>query len=145
MARRLIIDTGVLVAAERGLVSLDDVVTDDDDPALAAVTVAELLVGVELADDAHRVARQTFVDDLLAVVPVEDYTMDVARAHARLLADARRTGRTRGAYDLLVAATAIATARVLVTTDASAGLGDLPGVDVVLAAIPRRRQARRKT
>ena len=140
MARRLIIDTGVLVAAERGLVSLDAVVADDDDPAIAAVTVAELLVGVELADAAHRQSRQAFVDDLLAVVPVEDYTTNVARVHARLLADARRSGRTRGAYDLLVAATAIATARVVVTMDTSAGLGDLPGVSVVIAAIPRSRQ-----
>ena len=139
MARRLIIDTGVLVAAERGLVSLDAVVADDDDPAIAAVTVAELLVGVELADAAHRQSRQAFVDDLLAVVPVEDYTTNVARVHARLLADARRSGRTRGAYDLLVAATAIATARVVVTMDTSAGLGDLPGVSVVIAAIPRNR------
>jgi tRNA(fMet)-specific endonuclease VapC len=32
---------------------------DDDDPAIAAITAAELLQGVERADGVHRVARQS--------------------------------------------------------------------------------------
>lgn len=93
---RVILDTGVLIAVERGKVSLDDVLADDDDPVVAAITAAELLQGVELADDGNRLARQSFVDSVLATVPVEEYTVDVARFHARLLAHVRRTGRPRG-------------------------------------------------
>jgi predicted nucleic acid-binding protein len=37
-------------------------------------------------------------------------------------------GKIRSAYDMLVAATAAATNRVLLTTDASAGFGELAGV-----------------
>ncbi len=128
MARRLILDTGVLIAAERGKASVDAVIGDADDVAVAAITVAELLVGVELADEARRPGRQAFVDEVLALIPVEEYTVDVARVHARLMAHVRRSGKTRGAYDLLIAATAAATARIVITMDSSASFDDLPGV-----------------
>ncbi|MFC4530081.1 PIN domain-containing protein [Sphaerisporangium dianthi] len=128
MARRLILDTGVLIAAERGRVSVDTVIGDADDVAIAAITVAELLVGVEMADTARRPNRQAFVDDVLALIPVEEYSTDVARVHARLMAHVRRVGKTRGAYDLLIAATAAATARTVITMDSSAAFDDLPGV-----------------
>ncbi|GGQ23805.1 PIN domain-containing protein [Streptosporangium pseudovulgare] len=128
MARRLILDTGVLIAAERGKAPVETVIGDADDVAIAAITVAELLVGVELADATRRPARQAFVEELLALIPVEEYTTDVARAHARLMAHVRREGKTRGAYDLLIAATAAATARTVITMDSSAAFDDLPGV-----------------
>jgi tRNA(fMet)-specific endonuclease VapC len=128
VARRLILDSGALIAAERGKASVDKVIGDADDVAIAAITVAELLVGVELADDARRPDRQAFVDEVLALIPVEEYTTDVARVHARLLAYVRREGKTRGAYDLLIAATAATTARTIVTMDSSAAFDDLPGV-----------------
>ncbi|MFF0864549.1 PIN domain-containing protein [Nonomuraea sp. NPDC003560] len=132
MARRLILDTGVLIAAERGRTAIDAVVGDTDDVAIAAITVAELLVGVELADDTRRPHRQAFVDEALALIPVEEYTTDVARVHGRLMAHVRREGKKRGAYDLLIAATAAATARVVVTMDASAAFDELPGVRAVV-------------
>lgn len=128
MARRLILDTGVLIAAERGKAEVGSVIGDTDDVAVAAITIAELLVGVELADPVRRPARQAFVDQVLALIPVEEYTTDVARVHARLMAHVRREGKTRGAYDLLIAATAAATARTVVTMDSSAAFDDLPGV-----------------
>ncbi|WP_169981572.1 PIN domain-containing protein [Microbispora sp. H10836] len=128
MARRLILDTGVLIAAERGRAEVDSVIGDADDVAVAAITIAELLVGVELADPVRRPARQAFVDQVLALIPVEEYTTDIARVHARLMAHVRREGKTRGAYDLLIAATAAATARTVVTMDSSAPFDDLPGV-----------------
>lgn len=128
---RVILDTGVLIAAERGRYDLAKLRAADDDMSIAAVTAAELMQGVELAGDeltARR--RQGFVDTVLALVPVDDYTLDVARIHARLLADTRRTGRPRGAHDLIIAATAIATGRAVLTTDVNARFGELPGVSV---------------
>jgi tRNA(fMet)-specific endonuclease VapC len=132
VARRLILDTGILVRAERGRARLDRALRDDDDVAIAAITAAELLVGVELADARRRPDRAAYVDDVLATVPVEDYTLDVAAAHARLLAHARRTGRPRGAHDLIIAATAAATRRTVLTSDGSAAFADLPGVDALV-------------
>jgi tRNA(fMet)-specific endonuclease VapC len=131
VARRLILDTGVLVRAERGRARLERALQDDDDVVIAAVTVAEMLVGVELANPKHRADREAFLADVLATVPVEDYTLDVATVHARLLAHVRRIGRPRGSHDLIIAATAAATGRTVLTADASAAFGDLPGVDAL--------------
>jgi hypothetical protein len=39
MGRRLILDTGVLAAAERGRVAIRDIVDADDDTALSVVTL----------------------------------------------------------------------------------------------------------
>jgi tRNA(fMet)-specific endonuclease VapC len=119
----------VLVSVERRRARLSSLVEEDDDVAVAAVTAAELLVGIELADGAHRSRRRAFVDAVLEVLPVEGYDLDVARSHARLMAHVRRAGRPRGAHDLLVAATAVARAREVVTTDRD-GFAGLPGVEL---------------
>ena len=108
---------------------LDELIGDDDDVALSAVTAAELLVGDELADRRRRRSRKRFVDDLLATIPVEDYDLGVARAHARLLAHTRRSGRLRGAHDLIIAATALASNRIVVTADET-GFDELPDLIV---------------
>jgi tRNA(fMet)-specific endonuclease VapC len=119
----------VLIAAERASASVDRVVADDDDVAMAAVTVAELLVGVRLADRKHQPARRRYVDSLIDAIPIEPYDLEVARAHAALLAHVHEEGRPRGSHDLLIAATARRSGRVVVTADAR-GFADLPQVDV---------------
>jgi tRNA(fMet)-specific endonuclease VapC len=124
---RLIVDTTVLIAAERDRRTLD--VADEDDVAIAAVTAAELLVGVQLADSRRRARRAAFVDAVLAEIPIEPYDLDTARAHAALLAHTRRSGRSRGPHDLLIAATAITSGRTVITADA-AGFADLPGLQL---------------
>jgi tRNA(fMet)-specific endonuclease VapC len=129
---RLIVDTGVLVSLERNAVPSADVLPDDADVAIAAITASELMVGVELADVARRAARETTVQAILATVDILPFNLGVARHHAALLAHVRRTGRPRGAHDLQIAATARATGRLLLTTDQTA-FDDLPGVMYRLA------------
>ncbi len=126
---RLILDTTVFVDAERRGRQLNRLIADEDDVAIAAVTAAELLVGVELADDARRATRSAFVRSVLETVPIEDYDVQVARVHATLLAHVRRTGKPRGAHDLIIAATAAARDRIVVSSDTTA-FADLPGVPV---------------
>lgn len=60
-AARLILDTTVLVDAERGGGSLGEVIDDGDDVAVAAITVAELKVGVQMAKGRRREKRARFV------------------------------------------------------------------------------------
>jgi tRNA(fMet)-specific endonuclease VapC len=141
---RLILDSTVLVAAERRGDRLAALLADDDDVSIAALTAAELLVGVELAGARQREARRAFVDDILSVLPVETYDLEVARAHAALLAHTRRSGRPRGSHDLIIAATAVARRRDVVSGDA-AGFEGLPGVRLVAvrAGGPARRGGRR--
>jgi tRNA(fMet)-specific endonuclease VapC len=127
VARRVILDTGVLIAIERGKLDVDAVLGADD-AAIATITAMELLVGVERADGAHRQARAVHVEALLSSLPIEAYNLAVARLHARLAVEAMSKGRPRSAYDMMIAATAAATNRILLTTDASAGFDQLTGV-----------------
>lgn len=126
---RLLLDTTFLVDADRSKTSLDDLIADDDEVAIAAITLAEMLVGVLLADEAHRADRKQFVDEVGESIPIVEYDASVAAAHAELLVVVRRQGRPRGAHDLIIAATANATQREVVTADTSA-YEDLPGVNV---------------
>jgi tRNA(fMet)-specific endonuclease VapC len=127
MARRVILDTGVFIAIERGRLDVDTVLGADD-AAIATITAMELLVGVERANDAHKQARAVHVEALLSSLPIEAYNLGVARVHARLAVEAMSKGRPRSAYDMMIAATAAATNRILLTTDANAGFDRLTGV-----------------
>ena len=123
------LDTTFLIDAERAGDELDEIIADDDDVAIAAITVAELLVGVESAHGKKRAERQTFVDDIVATLEVLPYDLDVSAAHALLLVAVRRQGLPRGAHDLIIAATARASGRTVVTVDATA-FENLPDVSV---------------
>lgn len=126
MARRLILDTNLLIDYERG--AIDAAALDDADLAIAALTVAEYRTGIELADTAQHEARARALAAIVENVEVLDYTQATAAHHARLIAQARRSGRPRGAHDLILAAHAAQSRRVLLSRDAAERFGDLPGV-----------------
>lgn len=121
----------MLVDAERqGATALEALIDDADDVAIAALSAAELMVGVELAQGKRqRAAREEFVAAVLKTVSIEDYDLDVARAHSALLAHTRRNGTPRGAHDLIIAATARARRREILSADVD-GFADLPEVVV---------------
>jgi len=125
----LLLDTTFLIDADRSGDVLDAAIGDDDDVAIAAVTVAELRVGVLLTTGKSRSARRVFLDDVLRAITVVDYDRAVAEAHAELLVYVRRQGRPRGAHDLIIAATAKATGRIVLSADDPA-FADLPGIQV---------------
>jgi tRNA(fMet)-specific endonuclease VapC len=135
MARRIILDTGTLIAIERGKLDVDAVLGLDD-AAISSVTAMELLVGVERADEAHKQARSVRIEAVLASLPIEDYSLAVARIHARLAVQAMSAGKPRSAYDLMIAATAAATSRILLTTDAKAEFNQLAGVRAEVIPTP---------
>lgn len=124
---RLILDTSVLIAIERGRLDTAEVIDSKDDIAISAVTAAELLMGVELASKGHQRQRLRAVEATLEQLAIEPYDLECARAHAKLLTYTRQAGAARGAYDLLIAATALARSRTVVTADLR-GFQDLPGL-----------------
>lgn len=130
MGRRLILDTNVIIAYERG--RLDRTTLDEDELAIAAVTVAEYRVGIELADTAAREAdRARALAAIMSTVEVLQYTEATADHHARLLAHVRGAGSPRGAHDLTMAAHAAETGRTLCSFDAKARFDGLPSVFAV--------------
>lgn len=126
----LLLDTTFFIDAERGTTDLDGLIDDDDDVAIAAITLAELIVDVELAAAQQRSRRQSYVDEIAASIPILPYDESVALRHANLLAAVRRAGRPRGAHDLIIAATAVAAGRAIVSADRRAFDG-LPGVNAI--------------
>jgi tRNA(fMet)-specific endonuclease VapC len=126
----LLLDTTFLIDAERGAADLDGLIGDDDDVAIAAITLAELTVGVELAAARHRSQRRSYVDEIAVSLPILPYDQSVAVQHASLLVAVRKAGRPRGAHDLIIAATAAAAGRTVVSADRRAFDG-LPGVTAI--------------
>ena len=104
-------------------------IDDSDDVAVAAITVAELKVGVQLAKGRRRDKRERFVAAVLDAVSIDPYDLEVAEAHAALLAHVRRAGTPRGAHDLIIAATARARERQVVSSDQT-GFVELPEVSI---------------
>lgn len=123
----LLLDTTFLIDAERSKRSLDRVISDEDDVAIAAITVAELLVGVQLAATRFRQTRADYVQAIVDAIPIITYDSAVAQHHADLLVSVRKMGRRRGAHDLIIAATGRAMSRTIISADRSA-FADLPGV-----------------
>ena len=119
----------MLIEAERNALDLDALIADDDEPAVAAITIAELGVGVEIATGQRRQARRDFLDDIVRALPILGYDLDVARIHSGLLVAVRKSGQPRGAHDLIIAATAKSSGRTVVTADIG-GFEGLPGVKV---------------
>ena len=126
---RLLFDTTFLIDAERGGVDVEDVMDDADDVAIAAVTIAELRAGALLASSRRKSRRMAFVDDIVATIPVINYDPEVAEIHAELLVEVRAQGEPRGAHDLIIAATARASDRTILSADRTA-FRNLPGVSV---------------
>ena len=134
MSRPVILDTSILIAYGRGQLKLTKVIGDDD-PAVAAITAMELLVGVERSTGKQRDIRALQTEDVCATFPIEAYTLKVARMHALLHRHVGRIGLPRGSFDLITAATAGATGRTLLTLDAKAGFGKQPGVKAELVKV----------
>ena len=90
----LILDSSVLVAFERRRFDLERLLGDWSPPAIAAVTAAELLIGVERADTPQRRARrESFVQNICARVPVIPFDLPQARLFAIHFADLARRGQ----------------------------------------------------
>jgi tRNA(fMet)-specific endonuclease VapC len=114
----LILDSSVLISAERETFDLPALLASakDDAVAIAAVTASELLHGVERArDSAARSRRSQTIEGLLADFVTIPFGLHEARIHARIWATLAAKGRMIGAHDLLVAATAISVGSDLVT------------------------------
>jgi len=131
MGRRLSLDTGILIGLERGKLE-PSILTSDDDICLSIVVLAEYMTGLELAQPQYRPRMQRFLDSLLDVVTVLPYDEEILDVHVNLLAWTHRHGCPCGQLDLIIAATAIATGRVLLTQDTKARFDELPGLIVEL-------------
>ena len=128
-----LVDTSVLIAAQRGELDLRRAIRTDGDDAVAIATISAsaLLHGPHRMTNAvarARVERQ--VEHLLAQVTTIDFDLEIARLHARLGADLAAKGTAVGAHDLIIAATALALDYRVATRDRRS-FPKISGLDVV--------------
>jgi tRNA(fMet)-specific endonuclease VapC len=77
-------------------------------PVIAAVTAAELLIGVQRADTLQRRSRrEMFVQSIMARVPIIPFDLPQAQLFAIHFSDLARRGQLIGDRDLQIAATAL--------------------------------------
>ncbi len=124
---RALLDTSFFVATESGrpLGEMQGVTETE----VSVVTLAELTVGVLVADDddrSARVATLSAVESTWDPLPID---AEVARQFARIVASLRAGGRRVPILDALVAATAIVEQIPVVTQDND--YEAIPGVEVI--------------
>lgn len=105
----IILDADVVIAGEKGQFDLQRWLAShaSEQFEIAAITVAELWHGVERATGTRRLRRQRYLNAILSILPVIPYTEQTAYEHARIWAEAEEQGKMIGAYDLILAATAL--------------------------------------
>src|SRR5947208_10339958 len=104
----MILDSSILVAFERRRFDLERLLADHSPPAIAAVTAAELLIGVHRADTPERRARrEEFVENIFARLPIIPFDLAQARLYALHFAGLAARGETIGDRDLQIAVTAL--------------------------------------
>ena len=120
----LILDSSVAIAAERRgdtvQVFLQRVIdtTGNQEAALSAVGVVELVHGIHRADTAERRARrEAFVEDLLSAVAIYPLTTEVAKLAGKLDAEQQRRGIVIPIADLLIGATAVSLGYSILTVN----------------------------
>jgi predicted nucleic acid-binding protein len=110
----LILDTNVLISAERRRHSVRDVFAQiqaahgETEVGLAAVSLAELAHGLERTKtDQQRQRRQAFLDDLMADIPVHPLTAEIAWRAGTISGQQAARGILIPFEDLLIGATAL--------------------------------------
>jgi predicted nucleic acid-binding protein len=126
----LIVDTSVLVAAERAATAFD--LPLDEPVGLSTVVLMEYWKGVERADSALRRRRRVeFFEQATATFAVLPVTATTATTAARVWSDLTRAGTMIGAVDLLIAAAALEREWSLLTLDVR-HFDRVPGLRVIV-------------
>jgi len=112
---RALLDTSFFVAAESGRPLGDIPGVEETD--ISVVTLAELTLGVLLANNDQRAVRLGTLSAVESTWDPLPVGAEVARTFARIVADLRVRGRRVPVLDALIAATAVAEGLPVVTQD----------------------------
>lgn len=104
-----LIDSSILIAAERGALDLASQLETrlDEQFAIASITVSEVLHGVHRLRGVRQARARAQVDRWLGQLPAVAFDRSIAETHAVLAVDLAGRGETMGAHDLQIAATAV--------------------------------------
>jgi tRNA(fMet)-specific endonuclease VapC len=128
-----LVDTSVLIAAQRAEVDLGTLLAKlgDHKVATATICVSELLHGPHrLTNAVARARAERSVEVILTGLSIVSFDLEIAKLHARLSADLADAGKQVGAHDLIIAATALSLDYRVATRDRRS-FPRIPGLDVV--------------
>jgi len=131
----LVLDSSVIVAAERKRQTVEDLLTSvaqafgEVEIAISAATLAEFVCGVARATQIKE-ARRAFIDELKRHVPVHPVTDITAEIAGQLSGEQAAKGITIPADDLLIGASAIEQGYAVATLNAR-HFQQIPGLQVI--------------
>jgi tRNA(fMet)-specific endonuclease VapC len=128
----LILDSSLLIAGEKEKFDLIGFLSTRDEPVvLAAITASELLHGCHRASSVQQKDnRMRYVEWALSVFEIVPFGLEEARHHAWIWSQLASQGRLIGAYDLLIAGTAICLSYSLATLNVNE-FSRVPGLVVL--------------
>lgn len=106
----LILDTSVLIAAEKKQLNMDAFVSSEvpeESFCISTITASELLHGLHRALPSIRERRSSFVENILLSTPSLAFDFSCARYHSKLWSDLESKGQRIGTHDMMIAATCL--------------------------------------
>ena len=105
----LVLDTSIIVDAQRGKFDLDLTLTNfaHTDILISSITVSELFLGIHFSREEFRQKRLSYVEGILEDLSIIDFDYKLAQTHANISAQLRKEGNLIGPNDLIIAATCI--------------------------------------
>lgn len=130
---RVILDSSVWIALERGDIELDDAIPDGYELVLPAMVLAELKIdSLRLQREGRRNQQAldllSFIQESTEFAPFDE---KVVEKYVELLFHCQREGVPRSVQDLMIAATAVAHGALLKSFDSRANFEELPNVRVL--------------
>jgi tRNA(fMet)-specific endonuclease VapC len=128
----LIVDSSVLIAAERGKLDWNAFVRKwSSEPLfMASITLSELWHGYHRTTGSNMEKRRGFIQELEAGIPILEFAAKEALIHARIWADMEIIGRRIGPHDMMIAAIALANEHAVATLNESE-FGRVSGLKLV--------------
>lgn len=133
----VILDSSAVIAAERRRDTVERFIsqiiqaTGDQEAALSAIGLTELIHGIYRAKDAGvRARREEFLTELLADLVVYPYTKEVAVLAGRIDGEQQERGIVIPFADLLIGATALSLGYSVATVNAR-DFSRIPGLSII--------------
>lgn len=106
----LVLDTSVLIEAERGKLSLSSLLRKTfpkESIYISSISVSELYLGEHLSQKIFKEQRTTSIEIMISSLIILDFDSKVAKAHAKAWSQLKKKGILIGPYDLIIAATCL--------------------------------------
>ena len=106
----LVLDTSVLIEAERGKLSLSSLLRKTfpkESIYISSISVSELYLGAHLSQKSFKEQRATSIEIMISSLIILDFDSKVAKAHAKAWSQLKKKGILIGPNDLIIAASCI--------------------------------------